>query len=91
MDQFTSLYAKSGCAFILDCRTGAIHPDYHHIPLPPNLSLLVANTGVKHDLVGTPYNDRRDACERAVAAIQKKCEQAPFLLSVLGAVWWLRK
>lgn len=70
MDQYASIHSKEGCAFVLDCRKGAIHPDYHHIPLPANLTLLVANTNVKHDLVGTPYNDRRASCERAAAGIQ---------------------
>lgn len=72
MDQYASIHSKEGCAFVLDCRTGSIHPDYHHIPLPSNLAIVIANTNVKHDLVGTPYNDRRASCERAAAAIQRK-------------------
>jgi len=71
MDQFTSLNAKEGCAFVLDCRTQAIHPKYYHLPLPKDLTLLVANTNVKHDLVGTPYNDRRRECERAASVLAK--------------------
>lgn len=71
MDQYTSLNAKAGCAFVLDCRTSAIHPDYHHLKLPSNLTLIIANTNVKHELVNSPYNQRRASCERAAAAIDK--------------------
>lgn len=72
MDQYASINAQAGCAFILDCRTSEIHPKFGQIELPNNLVLIVANTNVKHDLVGTPYNDRRAACERAAAAIAKE-------------------
>lgn len=71
MDQYTSLNAREGCAFVLDCRSSAIHPDYHHIPLPSNLTLIIANTNVKHELVNSPYNQRRASCERAAAAVAK--------------------
>lgn len=71
MDQYASINAKAGHAFILDCRTSNIHPKFGQVKLPSNLVLIVANTNVKHDLVGTPYNDRRAACERAAAAIAK--------------------
>lgn len=71
MDQFTSLNAKAGHAFVLDCRTGGIDARFGQLQLPSNLTLVVADTRVKHELVGTPYNDRRAACERAAVAIQK--------------------
>lgn len=71
MDQYSSLNAKEGCAFVLDCRTQAMHPDFTNIPFPKGVTILIANTNVKHDLVGTPYNDRRASCEEAAAAIAK--------------------
>jgi len=71
MDQYTSLHAREGCAFVLDCRTSSMHPDYTHIPIPSNLSIIIANTNVKHELVNSPYNRRRASCERAAAAINK--------------------
>jgi len=70
MDQYTSLNAKEGHAFILDCRTSDLHTKYKHVPLPKNLAMLVANTNVKHELVGSPYNERRSSCERAVEYVQ---------------------
>lgn len=71
MDQFASVNAKKGHMFVLDCRKGEVHSQYGHIPIPENLCLIVANTNVKHDLVGTPYNDRRRSCEQAALAVQK--------------------
>jgi len=71
MDQFTSLNAKEGCAFVLDCRTSKIDPEFNHIPLPSNMAMLIANTNVKHELVGSPYNERRSSCERAVKFVQE--------------------
>jgi len=71
MDQFTSLNAKEGGAFILDCRTSKPHPQYTHVVLPKNIQILIANTNVKHELVGSPYNERRESCERAVKFIQQ--------------------
>ena len=66
MDHFTSLHGRADCALLLDCRS----LEYRHIPLPKEqLTVLVADTGVKHELSATPYNDRRRACEQAVRAI----------------------
>jgi len=71
MDQYTCLNAKEGAAFILDCRTSDLHPKYTNVVLPPTVAILIANTNVKHELVGSPYNERRESCERAVKFIQQ--------------------
>jgi len=71
MDQYTCLNAKEGTAFILDCRASDLHPKYKSVTLPDNVAILIANTNVKHELVGSPYNERRESCERAVKFIQE--------------------
>lgn len=71
MDQYTSLNAVEGHAFVLDCRSSDLEPRYAAVAIPPSLALIVANTNVKHDLVGTPYNDRRSTCERVAAKAAK--------------------
>jgi galactokinase len=76
MDQYTSLNCLSNECFVLDCRTGAPLPRYSHVRLPSGLAVMVANTNVKHELVGSPYNERRAACERATAFIQRYLAQA---------------
>eukprot|EP00457_Paulinella_chromatophora_P007841 gb/GEZN01007867.1/.p1 GENE.gb/GEZN01007867.1/~~gb/GEZN01007867.1/.p1 ORF type:complete len:433 (-),score=39.93 gb/GEZN01007867.1/:168-1466(-) len=77
MDQYTALHCKSGRAFVLDCRTAQPFPVFSEVQLPNNLGILIANTNVRHELVGSPYNERRAACERAVKFIQEYQLQRP--------------
>ena len=61
MDQFASMHGKAGLLMRLDCRSG----EYHYFPWHPDgYRLVVINSCVKHELVGSPYNDRRNACQR---------------------------
>ena len=69
MDQFTSLHGKADCALLLDCRS----LEYRHIPFPADeLAIVVADTRVKHELSGTPYNQRRRTCEEVIGVIARK-------------------
>lgn len=64
MDQFASLHGREGSLVRLDCRSG----DYEYFPWnPEGYSLLLINSCVKHELVGSPYNERRASCERVAA------------------------
>ena len=68
MDQMAVLLGRAGHAVFLDTRTGATDL----VPFDPaaaGLTLLVIDTRVKHALVGSPYAERRRACERAAAAL----------------------
>ena len=69
MDQFASCLGEEGQALMLDCRT----LEHERLPLPDGVSLVVANTMVKHALSGSAYNERRDDCEEAsrVAGVEK--------------------
>lgn len=65
MDQFASMHGRRGSLVRLDCRSG----EYRYFPWNPDgYSLLLVNSCVKHELVGSPYNDRRASCERVAAA-----------------------
>ena len=68
MDQFVSAHGECGHALMLDCRS----LDYELIPLPQSVSLVICNTGVKHELAGGEYNVRRRECEQGVALLQQK-------------------
>lgn len=61
LDQITSLSSKAGFVTLIDCRSFAI--DY--VPLDKKISVIIANTGVKHALVEGEYNTRRADCEAA--------------------------
>ena len=66
MDQFVSMYGKAGSLVRLDCRSGEfVYYPWH----PEGYRLVLVNSCVKHELVGSPYNDRRNSCERVAAAV----------------------
>lgn len=68
MDQFASVHGKAGNLMRLDCRSG----EFEYFPWnPKGYKLVLINSCVKHELVGSPYNDRRQSCENVVAAIAK--------------------
>ena len=69
MDQFASVHGKAGQLMRLDCQSG----DFEYFPWEPKgYRLVLINSCVKHELAGSPYNDRRKSCENVVAAINKK-------------------
>ena len=64
MDQFISMHGRAGSLVRLDCRSG----EYEYFPWhPEGYRLVLVNSCVKHELVGSPYNDRRESCERVAA------------------------
>ena len=61
MDQFASCHGKANHLMRLDCRSG----EFQYFPWEPKgYKLVLVNSCVKHALVGSPYNDRRNSCER---------------------------
>lgn len=61
MDQFASVFGRKGCLMRLDCRS----LEYAYFPFDPKgYKLVLLDSRVKHELVGSPYNDRRASCER---------------------------
>jgi galactokinase len=66
MDQFASAVSREGCALLLDCRSLETEP----VPVPAGTAVVVMDTGARRALAGSAYNDRRAACEAAVAALE---------------------
>ena len=74
MDQFTSAMGKRDHAILLDTDT----LEYAYAPLPSDkIATIIVNTGVKHALASSAYNDRRKECEAALKALK-----APTLCSL---------
>ena len=68
MDQFASVFGKSGHLIRLDCRS----LEYEYIPFDPvGYKVVLIDSVVKHELASSAYNRRRESCEAVVAAIQK--------------------
>ena len=60
MDPFAGMFGKAGGATFLDCRS--LKSEW--IPLPmAGYQWLLLDTGVKHNLAETAYNERRNTCE----------------------------
>jgi len=68
MDQFASMMGKDGHVIILDCRS-LIHR-YCPIDLK-DYRIILCDTKVKHSLVDSAYNDRRNECETGVSILKK--------------------
>jgi galactokinase len=67
MDQFASLHGQAGCVLLLDCRS----LEYEPIAVPPTVSLVIADTRVRHKLDEGGYNERRGQCEEAVRILAR--------------------
>ena len=69
MDQFASVFGQEGKLMRLDCNSR----DFEYFPFDPQgYKLLLVNSCVKHELAGSPYNDRRKSCENVVKAVNEK-------------------
>ena len=67
MDQFISCCGQGRRALMLDCRS----LDYRLLPLPPDVTLAICNTMVKHELARGEYNQRRAECEAGVSRLAR--------------------
>ena len=66
MDQFASIFGKAGHLMRLDCRS----MEFEYFPFDPQgYKLLLVNSVVKHELVDSPYNKRRESCERVAKTL----------------------
>jgi galactokinase len=62
MDQMASTFGAPGRALLLDCRSLA----HQAVEIPPGLKIVVAGSGVHHELASSEYNKRRAECEEGV-------------------------
>lgn len=61
MDQFASCHGKKDNLMRLDCRSG----EFEYFPFKlDGYKLVLVDSRVKHELVDSPYNKRRESCER---------------------------
>ena len=66
MDQLSVAASHEGCVLLLDCRS----LDTRDVRMPAGVRVVVFDSGVRRSLATSAYNDRRAACERAVAAVR---------------------
>ncbi|HKF47778.1 MAG TPA: galactokinase [Terracidiphilus sp.] len=75
MDQFISINAAKDHALLLDCRDLS----FKLAPIPETVSLVIANTMVKHAVTGGEYTSRRAEVEEACAVIARHRPEVKFL------------
>ena len=68
MDQFASAMGKKDHAIFLD--TNTLKYEYAPVVLE-DAKIVIINSKVKHSLVDSAYNDRRNECETALKELQK--------------------
>jgi galactokinase len=73
MDQFAAALCRAGHALLLDCASLA----HELVPFPSDLEIAVIDSGVRRELAHTPYNQRRQEAEAAVAATGKQLLELP--------------
>jgi galactokinase len=68
MDQFVSVMGAAGHALFLDCRS----LEFQHVPLELGDHVVgICHSGVKHALVGSEYNVRRQQCAAGVEVLRR--------------------
>jgi len=89
MDQFIALLGQRDHALFLDCRPvadGQYKMD--HIPLPKDYSLLIADSGVRHQkVVRGAYNQRVAACRAGVGLLRPHFPGITYLRDVQDVAW----
>ena len=67
MDQFASAMGKKDHAIFLDTNT----LEYEYAPIVlENAKIVIVNSKVKHSLVDSAYNDRRNECDKALQELK---------------------
>jgi galactokinase len=78
MDQFASACGVENRLLLLDCRSLV----WKTIPLPEDVSIVVADTTVRRRLTSGEYNRRRAACEEAVRLLKQDLPEIQSLRDV---------
>ena len=78
MDQFIAVFASSGHALMLDCRS----LESQSLSIPDDARLVICNSMVKHELASGEYNRRRAECEAGVKVFRKSSPKVQALRDV---------
>jgi galactokinase len=82
MDQFVISHAHAERAVLLDCRSLA-HED---VPLPEGVTVVIANTGTKHNQIASPFAQRRQEAEMGLQVLRARLPGLQTLRDVTPAV-----
>jgi galactokinase len=82
LDQATSVFGRKGMLVHLDCRDESVRS----VPFFEGFGFLIINSGVRHELTGGEYNERRAACHEAarLLGVGTLREATPEMLEAAG-------
>ena len=83
MDQFACACGVKDHALYFDTRS----LDWRPLPLPPCAAVVIADTGVRRSLATSAYNERRAACEEAMALLRQRLPNIHSLRDVSTVVF----
>lgn len=84
MDMFASIHGKENNVMRLDCET----LEFEYFPLNlGDYKIVLFDTGVKHNLVESEYNLRRQQCEEGLAFFRKYFDKSVKNLSQVPLAW----
>lgn len=78
MDQLSILLSRRDSALLIDCRSLKVD----HIPIPSDWSLVIMDTGVRHDLAFSEYSERRRQCEKVIELYRREGREITSLRDV---------
>jgi len=81
LDQASSVFGEDNRAILLDFRS--ITAETYQLPV--GVSLLLLNSGIPHALTGGEYNERREQCQAAAAALQVTALRDATTMQVLNS------
>jgi galactokinase len=88
MDHSIALLGQRAHALFLDCRPDSAGQYMtEQIPLPPGYSILIADSGVRHQKVRGAFNQRVAACRAGVKLLQARFPGITHLRDVQAVPW----
>ncbi|NTW02367.1 MAG: galactokinase [Oscillochloris sp.] len=78
MDQFISALGRADHALLIDCRDLSYRP----LPIPPDVRIVICNSGIHHNLSNSAYNERRATCNEAVRLLKTRLPRISALRDV---------
>ena len=75
MDQFISVFGRSGAAICLDCR----NLNHEVVALPAGMVAIAVDSGIKHELASSAYRQRVAECAAAVNSLRERWPQVSSL------------
>lgn len=79
LDQFSSVYGRKDSLIYCDFRKVSV---LRTVKMPPGCVIVVANSMLKHNLVDSEYNERRESCENAARVLKNTYPEVKALRDV---------